>query len=68
MRNRGSRIESHLDDFVHAATGFFEDGLHALTRCLGLVGDAALDQVTVLVGGDLTRDEDVLADLNCLAL
>jgi hypothetical protein len=59
---------TNLDDFAHAAAGFFENGLHAFTGCLCLVGDAAFDQVTVLVGGDLARDEDVRADLDCLAL
>jgi hypothetical protein len=59
---------TYLDDFAHAAAGFFENGLHAFAWCLCLVGDAAFDQVAVLVGGDLARDEDVLADLDCLAL
>lgn len=58
----------YLDDFANVAAGFLENGLETLARSLCLVGDAALDQVAVLVGGDLARDEDVLADLDCLAL
>lgn len=59
---------THLDDFVNAAAGLLENGLHSLARCLGLVGDASLDQVAVLVSGDLTRHVDLAVDLDGLAL
>jgi len=36
-------VSTNLDDLADAATGFLEDGLHALAGCLGLVADAALD-------------------------
>jgi hypothetical protein len=64
----GGTRDTYLDDFTHTATGFFENGLHAFTGCLCLVGDAAFDEVSILVGGDLARDEDVAAYLDCLAL
>jgi hypothetical protein len=60
--------KTYLDHFTHTATGFFEDSLHAFAGCLCLVGDTAFDEVSVLVGGDLARDEDVVAYLDCLAL
>ena len=59
---------AYLDNLVNAATSLLKNGLEALAGSLGLVGNAALDQVTVLVGRDLTRHKDVLTNLDSLAL
>ena len=40
---------THLEDLAQAAAGFLENGFGTLTACLGLVGDAALDQITRFV-------------------
>lgn len=48
-----------LDDPVHGNTRLGENTLDVLTAHLGLVCDAALDQVALGIGGDLTGDEDI---------
>ena len=58
----------HLDDFLDRRVGFLQDGQDVLAALGGLVGDVAFDQGAGFVGGDLAGDEDVLADLDCLAL
>lgn len=47
-------METYLDGTVNAATGVLEDVLERLTAGLGLVGDAASNEVALGVGGDLT--------------
>ena len=44
---------THLDNPVHSNTRLSEDALDVLAAHLGLVRDAALDQVALGIGGDL---------------
>lgn len=58
----------YLDDLAQRATSLLKNSLHALTGSLGLVGDATFNEVAVLVSGNLTRDKDLTANLDGLAL
>lgn len=57
-----------LDDARDVAAGFGEDGNDVLAAHLGLVGDATLNEVSILVGGDLAGDVDGRACNDGLAL
>lgn len=59
---------AHLNSTVNAATSVLEDVLKRLAAGLGLVGDAATDEVTLGVGGDLARDPDLAGGFNGLGL
>ena len=59
---------AYLDGAVDAAAGVLEDVLERLAAGLGLVGDAALDQVALGVGRDLARDPDLAASFDGLGL
>jgi hypothetical protein len=48
-----------LDDFLNGCVGLLENRDNVLAALCRLVGDAAFDQSTGLVGRDLTRDEDL---------
>lgn len=58
----------YLDDLAQRATGLLKNSLHTLAGSLGLVGDATLNEVAILVSGNLTRDKDLTANLDGLAL
>lgn len=62
------RMKAHLDGTVDAAAGVLEDVLERLAAGLGLVGDAASDEVTLGVGGDLAGDPDLAGGFNGLGL
>jgi hypothetical protein len=57
-----------LDNPVHSNTRLGENTLDVLAAHLGLVRDAALDQVALGIGGDLTGDEDIGACNNGLCV
>lgn len=57
-----------LEDLVDAASSCREDGLDALAARFGLFGDAALDQGSRGVHGNLAREEEVWANVHCLGL
>lgn len=59
---------THLEHARDVRTTLLKDSNDVVAACLGLLGDATLDQVTLSVGRDLARHEDVLADLNSLGL
>jgi len=59
IRSSSKKRKTNLDNPLNANTGFGEDSLDVLAAHLGLVGDAAFDQVALCVGGDLARDEDI---------
>jgi hypothetical protein len=63
-----SSRKTHLDNPVHSNTRLGENTLDVLAAHLGLVRDAALDQVALGIGGDLTGDEDIGACNNGLCL
>ena len=48
-----------LDNLLNGCVGLLQDGDDVLAALCGLVGDAALDQGTGLVRGDLAGDEDL---------
>lgn len=48
-----------LDNPLQAHIYFGEDGLDVLAALFRLVGDAAFNQIALLVGGNLTRDKDL---------
>lgn len=49
----------YLDNSVQSYTSLGEDALDVLTALCGLVRNAALDQVALGIGRDLTRHEDL---------
>lgn len=51
-------VKTHLDHPVEGNARLGEDTLDVLAAHLGLVRNAALNQVALCVGGDLARDED----------
>ena len=55
------QVETYLDDALQANTRLGENALDVLTALLGLVGDAAFNQVALGVRWNLTRDEDLWA-------
>lgn len=61
-------IRTHLDDAVNTDTSLLENSNDVLAALCRLVCDAALDQGTGLVSGDLARDEDLRAGDDSLAL
>ena len=46
-------MKTYLDGAVDVAAGIFEDVLESLAAGLGLVGNAATNEVALGVGGDL---------------
>jgi hypothetical protein len=59
---------TYLDNAVDADTSLLQDCNNVLAALCRLVGDAAGDQLTLVVGGDLSGDEDLGAGDNGLAL
>jgi hypothetical protein len=59
---------THLDGTVNAATSVLEDVLECFAAGLGLVGDAAANEVALGVGGDLARDPDLAGGFDGLGL
>lgn len=57
-----------LDDAVHADVDLAEDALDVLTACLGLVCDAAFDELAVGGAGDLAGDVDLGSGYDGLGL
>ena len=64
-RGKGS---THLDGTVDVAAGVLEDVLERLAAGLGLVGDAAADEVALGVGRDLAGDPDLAGGFDSLGL
>lgn len=58
----------HFNDLLHARAGSFDDGLDVVAAGLGLVADAALDELGRGVCGDLARDEDLAVCAHGLGL
>jgi hypothetical protein len=61
-------MKAHLDSTVDVAAGILEDVLERLAAGLGLVGDAAADEVALGIGRDLARDPDLAGGFNGLGL
>lgn len=64
----GGKEDVDLDDLGDVAAGILEDALQALAAGLGLIGDAALNEVAGGIGGDLTRDPDLTGGLDGLGV
>lgn len=66
----GHVVEKHVDfdDALNLDASFGQDADNVLAALLGLVGDAAFDQVALCVGGDLARDVDLWASDDGLRL
>jgi hypothetical protein len=62
------QFATHLDNAVNADTSLLQDGDDVLAALCRLVRDAARDQLALVVGGDLARDEDLGAGDDGLAL
>ena len=58
----------YLHSAGDVAAGVLKDVLECLAAGLGLVGNAATDQVALSVGGNLARNPDLAGGLNCLGL
>jgi hypothetical protein len=58
----------YLDGAVDVAASVFEDVLERLTAGLGLVGNAASDEVALSIGGNLSGDPDLAGGFNGLRL
>ena len=59
---------AHLDGTVNVAAGVLENVLERFAAGLGLVGDAAADEVALGVGGDLAGDPDLASGFDGLGL
>ena len=59
---------NYLDGAGDVAAGVLKDVLESLAAGLGLVGDAATDQVALGIGGNLTGDPDLASGLDGLGL
>ena len=60
--------KAHLDGTVDVAAGVLEDVLERFAAGLGLVGDAAANEVALGVGGDLAGDPDLAGGFDGLGL
>jgi len=58
-RGRGGGSSTHLDNSLHSHARLGEDALDVLAAACRLVRNAALDQIALVVRGDLARDEDL---------
>jgi hypothetical protein len=58
----------HPHHLVHTAAGRFEDGFQIAAALGRLLGDGALDQVALGVGGDLAGTPDLAGGFDCLAI
>ena len=61
-------VRIYLDGAVDVAAGVLEDVLEGLAASLGLVGNAATNEVALGVGGDLAGDPDLAGGFNGLGL
>lgn len=61
-------VVSYLDGAVDVAAGVLEDVLEGFAAGLGLVGDAAANEVALGIGGDLAGDPDLAGGFNGLGL
>lgn len=59
---------AHLNGTVDAAASVLENVLERFAAGLGLVGDAAADEVALGVGGDLARNPDLAGGFDGLGL
>lgn len=59
---------AYLDGAVDVAASVLEDVLERLAAGLGLVGDAASDEVTLSIGGNLAGNPDLAGGFNGLGL
>ena len=64
-RGKGS---THLDGTVDVAAGVLENVLEGFAAGLGLVSDAAADEVALGVGGNLAGDPDLAGGFDGLGL
>lgn len=62
------RLRPYLDGTVDVAAGILEDVLERLAAGLGLVGNAAADEVALSISGDLARYPDLAGGFNGLGL
>ena len=60
--------KAHLDGTVDVAAGVLEDVLERFAAGLGLVGDAAANEVALGVGGDLAGDPNLAGGFDGLGL
>lgn len=59
---------TYLDSAVNVAASVLENVLERLAAGLGLVGNAAANEVALRIGRNLTRDPDLAAGFNGLGL
>lgn len=64
-RGKGS---THLDGTVDVAASVLKNVLERFATGLGLVGNAAANEVALGVGGDLARDPDLAGSFDGLGL
>lgn len=63
-----SLFGTYLDSAVDVAASVLKDVLERLAAGLGLVGNAAANEVALRIGGNLARDPDLATGFNGLGL
>ena len=61
-------MKTHLDHIAYRRLCLFQDGRNVVQACLSLDCNASLDEVSILVSRNLTRDENVSTSDDGLSL